>query len=88
MATGYCKNCIYSKLIKDFVFIPKLPTSPVNLNSITIKALISCNEKKDTLCCGNTNNSPIEFVNGDTQYVPCDILNHYGQCKYFDDGSV
>jgi len=88
MATGYCINCIYSQEENDYTYVPRLETSPLNQNSIAMLALVSEYSNPSTvLCCTNPNNSPINYVDGEIQLLPCDIFNKQGQCEYFDNGS-
>lgn len=87
MATGYCKDCIYSEEKEGFVPPIRLETAPLNLNSISIKALAQEGQTPSKiLCCNNTGNSPINFTDGSIALSPCEIWNKEGQCKYFDNG--
>lgn len=89
MIDNSCNECIYkieSDSSKCINRIKRLSESPVNLNSILMKNIIKntvSNECAKIDCCTNENNGYKDFINGKIIHIPCDLVNHYGECRYF-----
>lgn len=88
MSTNYCSTCKYMVETEYHKYLKRLPNSPTNMNSIILQTIASnmLKEYPNTKipCCNNENNYSINYVDGSIEVVPCDEINHYGECTYWE----